>query len=199
MDIYSYFGDATNLTEPFVLWTNQKDFNILEMTMEAIYDTEYNIQQALPTKPDYVYSMKLGIVDANVMTRHTKISGSDPYEEMFKCSQPSKDNPILNEVMVCMLNGTNNIRVDSGDVFTLNFTVTSGGVIRYQNKDNPGVIKETQYYTGKTAENTVEFKFDYIEPTHCITDQTPCSDNPQTRSRLLREAAVGNIGQWGQP
>ena len=73
MDIYSYFGDATDLTEPFVLWTNQRDFNILEMTMEAIYDTEYNIQQALPPKPDYVYSMKLGIIDANVMTRHTKL------------------------------------------------------------------------------------------------------------------------------
>lgn len=73
MDIYSYFGDATNLTEPFVLWTNQRDFNILEMTMEAIYDTEYNIQQALPLKPNYVHSMKLGIIDANVMTRHTKL------------------------------------------------------------------------------------------------------------------------------
>ena len=73
MDIYSYFGDATDLTEPFVLWTNQRDFNILEMTMEAIYDTEYNIQQALPPKPDYVHSMKLGIIDANVMTRHTKL------------------------------------------------------------------------------------------------------------------------------
>jgi hypothetical protein len=75
MDIYSYFGDATDLTVPFVLWTNQQDFNILEMTMEAIYDTKFNIKQALPTKPDYVHSMKLGIVDANVMTRHTKISG----------------------------------------------------------------------------------------------------------------------------
>ena len=46
-NIYSYFGDATDMTEPFVLWTNQRDLNILEMTMEAIYDTEYNIQQAL--------------------------------------------------------------------------------------------------------------------------------------------------------
>jgi hypothetical protein len=73
MDIYSYFGDATDLTEPFVLWTNQDQFNILEMTMEAIYDTKFNIQQALPTKPDYVHSMKLGIIDANVMTRHTKL------------------------------------------------------------------------------------------------------------------------------
>ena len=45
------------------------------MTMEAIYDTEYNIQQALPPKPDYVHSMKLGIIEANVMTRHTNISG----------------------------------------------------------------------------------------------------------------------------
>ena len=43
------------------------------MTMEAIYDTKFNIQQALPTKPDYVHSMKLGIIDANVMTRHTKL------------------------------------------------------------------------------------------------------------------------------
>jgi hypothetical protein len=74
-DIYSYFGDATNLTEPFVLWINQQDFNILEMSIEAIYDTEYKIQQALPPKPDYVHSMKLGIIDANVMTRHTNISG----------------------------------------------------------------------------------------------------------------------------
>jgi hypothetical protein len=41
MDIYSYFGDATDLTEPFVLWTNQDQFNILEMTMEAIYDTKF--------------------------------------------------------------------------------------------------------------------------------------------------------------
>ena len=60
--------------------------------------------------------------------------------------------------------------------FTLNFTVTSGGVIKYQN--NLNVITDTQYYTGKTAENTVEFRFDYMEPTHCITDQTPCSDHP---------------------
>jgi hypothetical protein len=62
--------------------------------------------------------------------------------------------------------------------FTLKFTVTSGGVIRYQNKDNTGVITATQYYTGKTAESTVEFRFDYMEPTHCISDQTPCSDHP---------------------
>jgi hypothetical protein len=62
------FWTVSDLTEPFVLWTNQQDFNILEMTMEAIYDTKFNIQQALPTKPDYVHSMKLGIVDANVMT-----------------------------------------------------------------------------------------------------------------------------------
>ena len=52
------------------------------MTMEAIYDTEYNIQQALPPKPDYVHSLKLGIIDANVMTRHTKISG---IHEANKC------------------------------------------------------------------------------------------------------------------
>jgi len=62
--------------------------------------------------------------------------------------------------------------------FTLKFTVTSGGVISYQNKDNPGVTTATRYYTGKTTESTVEFRFDYMEPTHCITDQTPCSDHP---------------------
>jgi len=62
--------------------------------------------------------------------------------------------------------------------FSLKFTVTSGGVIRYVDKVYPNVILSTQYYTGKTAESTVEFRFDYIEPTHCITDQTPCSDHP---------------------
>jgi hypothetical protein len=64
--------------------------------------------------------------------------------------------------------------------FTLKFTVTSGGVIRYQNKVNPGVITDTRYYTGKTAESTVEFRFDYMEPTHCITNQSTCSasDHP---------------------
>jgi len=30
------------------------------------------MQQALPPKRDYVHSMKLGIIDANVMARHTK-------------------------------------------------------------------------------------------------------------------------------
>ena len=84
MDIYSYFGDATYLTEPFVLWTNQQDFNILEMTMEAIYDTTYNIEQALPTKPDYVHSMKLGIIDANIMTRTSgKSTGSQSGGTIF--------------------------------------------------------------------------------------------------------------------
>ena len=64
--------------------------------------------------------------------------------------------------------------------FTLKFTVTSGGVIRYVNKDYPDAIVDTQYYTGKTAESTVEFRFDYMEPTHCISDQTTCSvsDHP---------------------
>ena len=62
--------------------------------------------------------------------------------------------------------------------FTLKFTVTSGGVIRYQNKVNPNIITDTRYYTGKTAESTVEFRFDYMEPAHCITNQPSCSDHP---------------------
>lgn len=69
-DIYSYFGDATELDEPHILWSNQRDFNILEMTMEVQYDTEYNGSQSLP---DYVSSMKLGITNAKVETQHFKL------------------------------------------------------------------------------------------------------------------------------
>lgn len=75
IDIYTYFGDATQLDEPFELWSNQQDFNNLDMTMEAIYDTYYNIPLLLPPLPDYVSSINLGIIGAKVRTRHTKLSG----------------------------------------------------------------------------------------------------------------------------
>lgn len=83
MDIYTYFGDATQLDEPFELWSNQKDFNIIEMTMEAIYDTHYNIPLQLPPLPDYVSSMKLGIIGAKVRTIQTKLSGRLLLREYF--------------------------------------------------------------------------------------------------------------------
>jgi hypothetical protein len=51
------------------------------------------------------------------VTEEARVPGENHgHEKMFKCSQPSKDIPILNEIMVCMLNGTNDIREDSGDV-----------------------------------------------------------------------------------
>lgn len=70
MDVYSYFGDATELNEPYILWSNQKDFNVLDMTMEVQYDTEYNGTHQLP---DYVSSMKLGITSAKIETQHFKL------------------------------------------------------------------------------------------------------------------------------
>ena len=63
--------------------------------MEAIYDTEYNIEQALPTKPDYVHSMKLGIIDANIMTRTSgKSTGSQSSGTIF-CHIRTKNNLML--------------------------------------------------------------------------------------------------------
>ena len=121
MDIYSYFGDATNLTEPFVLWTNQKDFNILEMTMEAIYDTEYNIQQALPTKPDYVHSMKLGIVNANVMTRHTKISGKYEANKFFILEKVKSSIFSSKKSVLCNVVASNSLSRKSGPAVMTSF------------------------------------------------------------------------------
>lgn len=84
LDRYRYFGDATKLNEPYILWSNQKDFNILHMTMEVQYETEYNGTQQLP---DYVSSMKLGIIGAKIETQHFKIgSGKDlcPFKSMIR-------------------------------------------------------------------------------------------------------------------
>lgn len=70
MDMYSYFGDATELDETYILWSNQKDFNILDMIMEVQYDTEYDGSQNLP---DYVSNMTLGVISAKVDTEHFKL------------------------------------------------------------------------------------------------------------------------------
>ncbi|XP_052095770.1 uncharacterized protein LOC127731037 isoform X1 [Mytilus californianus] len=180
MDIYTYFGDATQLDEPFELWSNQRDFNIIEMTMEAIYDTNYNIPIELPPIPDYVSSMELGITAAKVKTKHTKISGSLTYEEEYICPEPKPANPVLNSVLTCTLKGTNDIRVDSGDIFSLTFSATSGGYVKYLDRDT-NQIKSTLYYTGKTRENFIDFKFDYEVPVHCISDSTPCLDKSPLR------------------
>lgn len=76
MDIYSYFGDATEQDEPYILWSNQKDFNILDMSMEVQYDTEFNGSQVLP---DYVSNMKLGIINAKVETQHFKLGAGEEF------------------------------------------------------------------------------------------------------------------------
>ncbi|CAG2200188.1 unnamed protein product [Mytilus edulis] len=258
----------TDLDEPFELWTNQDDFNIIEMTMEAVYDTKYNIEQPLPTKPSYVDEMQLGIISAKVKTMHKNyqpiitvttflVTGEDVPVKEYSCIEPSADTPILNKVMTCTLNGTNVIRVDSGDIeegrphdftskshlytqeesdsvlkeeeeeeeeeltpsnsnllnnnalfivsyaflksikaayvdclrsfldsiilvidkrFSVTFSATSGGFIRYKNINQP--LSNREYYTGKTKENVIHFKFDYEDPVHCMNDSTPCLDKP---------------------
>lgn len=79
MDIYSYFGDATELDETYTLWSNQNDFNNLDMIMEVQYDTEYNGSQNLP---DYVSNMTLGVIGAKVVTEHFKLGSG---KELMCC------------------------------------------------------------------------------------------------------------------
>ncbi|CAG2213733.1 unnamed protein product [Mytilus edulis] len=173
MDLYSYFGDATELDEPYILWSNQRDFNILDMTMEVQYDTEYNGSQ---TNPDYVDSMKLGIINATIDTQHFKL-GSDGsvLDKTYICNGPSSDNPISNQVLVCKLNGTNKIRVDSADRFVLTFSATAGGFRILRNRET-GQTYSAQYYSEKTTTNVIEFKFDYVSPIHCIEESTCTND-----------------------
>ncbi|VDI54788.1 fibroblast growth factor receptor 3 [Mytilus galloprovincialis] len=173
MDLYSYFGDATELDEPYVLWSNQRDFNILDMTMEVQYDTEFNGSQ---TNPDYVDSMKLGIIGAKIDTQHFKLGSDDSVlDKTYTCNGPSSDNPISNQVLVCKLNGTNNIRVDSADRFVLTFSATAGGFRIPRNRDT-GQTYSTEYYSKKTTTNVIEFRFDYVSPTHCIEESTCTND-----------------------
>ncbi|VDI62920.1 Hypothetical predicted protein [Mytilus galloprovincialis] len=176
MDIYSYFGDATELDEPHILWSNQNDFNILEMTMEVQYDTEYNGSQSLP---DYVSSMKLGITNAKVETQHFKIGSGGLHNLVntytYTCNEPSHDNPISNEVFVCQMQGSNNFRIDSADRFVLTFSATAGGLRRLRNRDT-GQVYPSQNYSEKTTSKIIEFKFDYMTPIHCIEQSTPCTD-----------------------
>ncbi|XP_071158565.1 uncharacterized protein [Mytilus edulis] len=175
MDVYSYFGDATELNEPYILWSNQKDFNVLDMTMEVQYDTEYNGTHQLP---DYVSSMKLGITSAKIETQHFKLgTEGSANDETYQCNEPSRDLPISNQVLVCKQNGTNDIRVDSGDRFVLTFSATAGGFRILRNRQTDETYAP-QYYTEKTTSNIIEFRFDYVSPIHCTEENTPCASKP---------------------
>lgn len=52
--------------------------------------------------------------------------------------------------------------------------------MKYLNRDT-NQIQGTHYYTGKTRENVINFKFDYEVPVHCIGDSTPCLDKSPLR------------------
>ncbi|CAC5401878.1 Mast/stem cell growth factor receptor kita [Mytilus coruscus] len=177
MDKYSYFGDATELDEPYILWSNQRDFNILDMTMEVQYDTDYDGTQTLP---DYVSSMELGIISAKVETEHFKLGSGGVYSrennETYTCNGPTRNKPISKEILECKMNGKNNIRVDSADRFVLTFSATAGGFRRLRNRDTDTIYPH-QYYSEKTTSSIIEFRFDYDSPIHCTEESPPCSNS----------------------
>ncbi|XP_063420687.1 uncharacterized protein LOC134705902, partial [Mytilus trossulus] len=72
------------------------------------------------------------------------------------------------------------MRLDSGDIFSLTFSATSGGFVKYLDRDT-NQIQSTNYYSGKTRENVINFKFDYEVPVHCIGDSTPCLEKSPLR------------------
>ncbi|XP_063419669.1 uncharacterized protein LOC134704818 [Mytilus trossulus] len=190
MDMYSYFGDATELDETYTLWSNQKDFNILDMIIEVQYDTEYDGSQFLP---DYVSNMTLGVISAKVDTEHFKLGpgGVESLENTvtYPCAGLSSEDPISNRVIVCKMDGTNNFRVDSADRFVLTFSATAGGFRKLKNHQT-NVVYSPQYYTEKTTSNKIEFKFDYESPIHCIEDSEPCSDKPLHVSQDITKNSI---------
>ena len=67
--MYEYKVDASMSTGTNIIWTNRRDFNLLNFTFRALYKSDYD---TLLAKPTYVSRYVTGIVEGEIYARHTK-------------------------------------------------------------------------------------------------------------------------------
>ncbi|KAL5006959.1 hypothetical protein ScPMuIL_015765 [Solemya velum] len=200
MAIYEYMTDATMLDDKDIMWTNQDKFNELTFMME----TSYTPPEDMSAKPTYVDDNELGIVEGKVELVHMKLrlqSANDRFEAnnvTYPCSVSlgSGDNPST-DVYNCTLYKQYVFAWDSGDWLTIKFRTKNGGFRRMRDL-NTNTLRPLDYYIGKEATKTVEFRFDFDSPTHCSEDST-CQngESPMTVDKdITREPITSTWGGW---
>lgn len=59
-----------------VTWSNQNEYNRIELSIEASFDTNSSIG-AIPSLPNYVREVRFGIVQAGVTFLYTEATGEE--------------------------------------------------------------------------------------------------------------------------
>lgn len=165
MDVYNVTTDSTDpgSDTPDVLWTNLLKFNTWNVDMQAVFEPG-----DLPYPPSYIPEVQLGIVSATIdyelraSDNRVKTSGTQSCNQSPSILAPQQD------ILVCTVTfDTFDFRVDNADIFVITFSVTSGGFEKLNIIDT-NTAYATLIFSGTQKQKSVEFRFDYVQPTHCF-------------------------------
>ncbi|WAQ93654.1 hypothetical protein MAR_006125 [Mya arenaria] len=98
------------------------------------------------------------------------------FNKTYECQTGiSSDNPTVGKD-TCILSDENFVTlIEHGDILQIKFQSRSGGYQKISNVDDCGRLFATKYYTGLKAEEILEFRFDFVTPTHCSEELMQCS------------------------
>ncbi|WAQ93657.1 FER-like protein [Mya arenaria] len=98
------------------------------------------------------------------------------FNKTYECETGiSPDNPKVGQD-TCTLYDENFVTlIEHGDILQIKFQSLSGGYQKISNVDDGGRLFTTKYYTGLKAEEILEFRFDFVAPTHCSDEPIHCS------------------------
>lgn len=203
MYMYEYSADATGKDDIEIIWSNQNDYNIINMTFDVSLDWQ-TLEQTFPMQPDYISEYKIGVVSAMVDTTYSRLPlpGETAREvvaegaKTYSCPGLSQSNPVTNEELKCRLREESfQLAIRSGDWFTFTFSAKTGGYRRLVNT-NTNQAYQTQTYTGNIETvKRMRFQFDLEEPVHCdtsCTDQMPL----EITSEITKSPIIARWSGW---
>ncbi|XP_076438828.1 uncharacterized protein LOC143277811 [Babylonia areolata] len=177
MELHWIMADSTDLGDMDVMWTNRRDFNRLETTSTSQY-----FPPELTDLPPYVSKAEFGIVAGSIEVWLKKLNpGGVGYDATFtslkkniSCDQFVDSTHPESSVYNCSIVDPNFDRfLEHRDVLKVTFKSKGGGYRNVKNTDT-GYPHRTQPYLPVSREISVEFRFDFILPTHCEITST-CS------------------------
>ncbi|XP_053391927.1 uncharacterized protein LOC123531687 [Mercenaria mercenaria] len=151
------------------VWCNQELLNYANFSMRSHYPKISN----LPPPPSYISSHGFGIVYSGIHVRHTKFPRPDDHnrrhialDKNYECSGLSDTSPKTSVAPCEIIEENYKINIEHDDFFTVTYSTKSGGYRQLYDRDNYRYYSK-QIYNGQSTNKTVEFKFDFIAPTHC--------------------------------
>ncbi|XP_062567450.1 uncharacterized protein LOC134229699 [Saccostrea cucullata] len=160
MDIYNFTTDATTLGTGSVpsasIWANFKRFNEIRASFSAVF----GLDDQLSARPSYVSESRIGVTKAVMEWELQKLKNGVPERvggNSSTCLEVSENSPD-STLQECRVEFFNPLASDSGDVFTLRFTVENGG---YEVLSD-GVRLPFRQQTNSTA--SVTYRIDLDKP-----------------------------------